>query len=260
MSTDLEWERWGAQDPYYGVLTNPDFRAAVMTPKAKEDFFNTGRWHVQGLMKTCRERLDPDFAPQRVLDFGCGVGRLVIPFGGMAAEVVGMDISPSMLAEAARNCEEQGATQVRLVPSDDELSAAEGLFDLVHSCIVLQHIPVARGTRIFERLVHKVAPGGIGALHVTFAWDYYRDNYGQPLPPPPKPTGLRAWWVQLQDRLRPPPPPPPPDDPEMQMNYYHLSELMFIVQQAGVTQLFVEFTDHGGAMGAYLYFRRPAAA
>ena len=43
----------------------------------------------------------------------------------------------------------------------------------------------------------------------------------------------------------------------MQMNYYNLSELMFILQRAGVQQVHTEMTDHGGALGAFLYFQKP---
>ena len=36
--------------------------------------------------------------------------------------VVGVDISPSMLAEARRNCDREGLDNVVLAPSDDDLS------------------------------------------------------------------------------------------------------------------------------------------
>ena len=45
-----------------------------------------------------------------------------------------------------------------LVRSDDTLSAVEGSFDLVHSCIVLQHIEIPRGRQLFAQLVGKVRP------------------------------------------------------------------------------------------------------
>ena len=56
-----------------------------------------------------------------------------------------MDVSPSMLAEARRNCEAHGVANVSLVPVRRQLSGAEGEFDLVHSYIVLQHIEIRRG-------------------------------------------------------------------------------------------------------------------
>jgi hypothetical protein len=50
-----------------------------------------------------------------------------------------------------------------------------------------------------------------------------------------------------------------PADPEMQMNYYNLSELTFVLQRAGVRWFHTELTDHGGALGAFLYFQMPCA-
>ena len=178
-----------------------------------------------------------------------------------------MDISQSMLEEAARNCESKGIVNAMLVTSDDDLSAAHGAFDLVHSCIVLQHIEIARGRELFRRLVGKIRPGGYGAVHVTFAWDAYPDSYGQ-IPPPPAPPPPTAWTlfkqavktvlgVSAPKQARPVEAPEPDRDPEMQMNYYNLSELMFILQRAGVQQVHTEMTDHGGALGAFMFFRVP---
>lgn len=51
--------------------------------------------------------------------------------------------------------------------------------------------------------------------------------------------------------------PAPPADPEMLMNPYNLSELAFMLQTAGVASFSVEFTDHGGELGVFLFFRKP---
>lgn len=49
-------------------------------------------------------------------------------------------------------------------------------FDLVHSCLVLQHIPVKRGLEIIEQLRACVAPGGVLAVQVPLetrrSWVY----------------------------------------------------------------------------------------
>ena len=224
-----------------------------------------GRLHVEYVLGNCRNHLDPTFAPQRVLDFGCGVGRVLLPFANVAAEVIGVDISPSMLAEARRNGESQGVTNAQFLMSDDSLSAVQGDFDLVHSCIVIQHIEIARGLRLFEELVRRVRPGGIGAIQVTFAWDIHSSNQGV-RPPPASLSPWRAWLACTRSLLGmgPKAPSAPADsgaagaDPEMQMNFYDLSQLMFIIHQAGCSAVHSELTDHGGAIGAFMFFRRSA--
>jgi SAM-dependent methyltransferase len=266
MSTDHHWELWGARDPYFGVLTHPKFRTAEITEEAREEFFVGGQVHAAHVLNVCRAHLDAAFNPQRVLDFGCGVGRIAIPFASGAAEVVGVDVSPSMLAEARRNCDARGAPHVRLLPSDDTLSAVDGQFDLVHSCIVLQHIEVPRGRELFRQLVERVRPGGIAAIQVTFGWDVHAATFGLPPPPVPEPppgplAGVKAGLRQLIGST-PPSSTPAADtasaDPEMQMNFYNMSELLFIAQQAGTQAMYTELTDHGGALGAFMFFRKAA--
>ncbi len=265
MSTDRDWEDWGARDPYYGVLTHPRFRTATLTPEAREEFFHSGRVHAEHVINTVRTHIDPAFAPQRILDFGCGVGRVLIPFAHMAGEAVGMDISPSMLAEAGRNAEAQGVNNLRLLLSDDKLSALQGDFDLVHSCIVLQHVEIPRGRELFRQLVQRIRPGGMGALQVTFAWDYHDTTFGQPpLAPSPAAQGsLDRLKTRLRGLFSPAAQPPEfaiRKDPEMQMNFYNLSELLYLMQKAGARSLHTDVTNHDGALGVFMFFRREVSA
>ena len=244
MSTDAEWEKWGRQDPYFGVITNPKFRGRNLDEAARSEFFESGRWHAQYVLAACQRTIDPAFAPQRVLDFGCGVGRLLIPFAAQAREVVGVDVSISMLQEARRNCDRDAVHNVTLLRGDDELSALDGQFDLVHSAIVFQHIEPERGRVIFARLVDRLAPGGVGAIQVTYAKARHAVTWGWP-PPPEAPPVLAV-------------PTPPGQDPAMQMNSYRLNDLLFALQQAGIQRFSTEFTDHGGELGVFLFFQKPA--
>ena len=260
MSTDIEWEKWGATDPYFGVITLPQFRAANLTEDDKREFFASGRHHVEVILKTCRHYFDSSFSPRRVLDFGCGVGRLVIPFADLADWIVGVDVSPSMLTEARKNCIERGLHHIDLVISDDSLSSLDEPFDLVHSSIVFQHIDVLRGRKLFSRLVQLIKPGGLGAIHITYGKAYYAGSFGNP--PTPSETNTTvvrsnnlAWLKRYRKDITPTT--PKSGDPEMQMNAYSLSEIGFILQQAGIMRFFAEFTDHGGELGVILYFQRP---
>ena len=260
MSTDIEWEKWGASDPYFGVITLPKFRSANLTEDNKREFFDSGRHHVEVILETCRRYFAPSFALRRVLDFGCGVGRLIIPFADLAEWVVGVDVSPSMLIEARKNCIDHGLRHVDFVVSDDSLSSLDEPFDLVHSSIVFQHIDVLRGRRLFSRLVELIKPGGLGVIHVTYGKAYYANSFGVPpgLPMAAIPTARPKKFAWLRrHRREDAAAPKETGDPEMQMNAYNLSELGFILQRAGVPRFFAEFTDHGGELGVILYFQRP---
>src|SRR6266852_4183437 len=169
MSTDTDWEEWGRRDPYFGVITDPKFRSGKINEDAKREFLASGESHVHSVLSTIRKHIDPGFEPRTVLDFGCGVGRLLIPFAKVAEDVVGLDVSPSMLQEARRNCGEQRLHNVRLLRSDDDLSTLTGEFNLIHSCIVFQHIPVERGRALFSKLLGHLCAGGVGAIQLTYS-------------------------------------------------------------------------------------------
>jgi 2-polyprenyl-3-methyl-5-hydroxy-6-metoxy-1,4-benzoquinol methylase len=244
MSTDIAWEEWGRRDPYFGVITDPKFRRSEMDDHVKREFFESGESHAHGVLTTIRRYIDPEFAPRTVLDFGCGVGRLLIPFAKVADEAVGLDVSSSMLQEAQRNCDEHGLRNVRRLDSDDSLSTLTGTFDLIHSCIVFQHIPAERGRAIFSKLLQHLRPGGVGAIHLTYSKTRFASTHGiapAPLAAMPSPDAS----TQLI---------PSGADPEIQMNPYNLNEILFLMQRRGVQQFHAEFSDHGGELGVFLFF------
>jgi 2-polyprenyl-3-methyl-5-hydroxy-6-metoxy-1,4-benzoquinol methylase len=251
-STDLAWEQWGRRDPYFGVITLPQFRRQAMTEAARGEFFESGQVHVRFVLDYIRHFIDAHFAPRRVLDFGCGVGRALLAFAAAAPQVTGVDISPSMLKEARRNCDRQQLANVQLLLSDDQLSHVTGTFDLIHSCIVLQHIPVARGRRLLTRLLALLQPGGVGAVQVTYGKAQYTDNYGaaavETAPVSPKAEATAARSIAASEGN---------SDPEMQMNAYPMNQILFLLHQSGIRRMHVEFTDHAGELGVFMFFQKP---
>ncbi|MET0506883.1 MAG: class I SAM-dependent methyltransferase, partial [Burkholderiaceae bacterium] len=245
--TDVEWEKWGARDPYFGVLTHDRYRASTITADDYLAFFESGHGHVEAVLASCRHHFGEGFQPRRVLDFGCGVGRVLLPFAELCEAVVGVDVSESMLVEARRNCARFGVTNATLVRADDTLSAIEGHFDLVHSTIVFQHIECERGLDLIARLVELVAPGGGVSIHVTYGRDYGECRYGRPVPQQPQPLRSRPLYRRVLSlvgglvRLGRPPVPEPiapaaaAADPLMMMYHYDLGRIAYILHSAGAT-------------------------
>ncbi|MBA3686919.1 MAG: class I SAM-dependent methyltransferase [Planctomycetes bacterium] len=246
-STDEEWEKFGKDDPYFGVVSCDQFRKSSLTDAGREEFFRSGQRHIDEVFAKIRTHLDPGFAPKRALDFGCGVGRLVLPLAGMVGEVTGVDISESMLAEARRNCASRSVGNATFVTSDDRLSQVTGTYDLVHTYIVLQHIPVQRGMRILERLVALLADGGVGVVHLTYAKAYANRRFIQFAK---KHIPLAVNLINLVKGRR-------FSAPHMQMNTYHLNQVFLAIQRSGAVGCHSEFTDHGGELGVTVYFRKP---
>jgi SAM-dependent methyltransferase len=180
------------------------------------------------VLQTIRTAFHFDFVPERTLDFGCGVGRLVIPFARAGSNVVGVDISRSMLAEARRNCEQLRLSNVELLHSDDGLSAVSGRFDLVHSCLVLQHIPPRRGRRIIGELIKRVRLGGFVVLQF-----YYRCN---------APLVLRAlvracYAVPFANYARNLVRGRPVREPAMELHVYDLPRVLHCLASVGINDI-----------------------
>ena len=249
--SDRDWEAFGKRDPYFAVLTAPEFHGAL-TGSARDKFFASGEEHIEMMFSIIQQSLDASFAPQTALDFGCGVGRLVIPLARRCAAVTGVDISRSMLAEARRNCEAAGLRNVSLVEGDDELSRVGGTFDFVHSYIVLQHIPVERGERLIARLASLIAPGGVGMFQVPYTTGRKtladRALYWSRMHVP----GARALLNLARRRSV--------DTPVMQMNAYSITNLLDILRDAGCREVHVRYSDHDGARGALLFARKSDAS
>jgi SAM-dependent methyltransferase len=246
LSTDAAWEEWGRRDPYFATLTDPKFRRSDLTELNRREFFESGRLHVGYVMQMVRKHIDDSFEPKRILDFGCGVGRVLVGFATDGREVIGVDVSPAMLHEARMNCENLGARNVHLLQSDDALSTLTGQFDLIHSCMVFQHIPVERGRAIFSRLLQHLRAGGVGAVHVTYSKSQFAPTHGV-APIAARASTPKIKGVRTQAHR----------DPEMQMNPYNLNEWCFLMQLHGVNRFQAVFTDHGGELGVFLFFQKP---
>jgi SAM-dependent methyltransferase len=248
--SDRDWDRFARTDPYFAVLTDPKYHGAL-SEADRAEFFRTGERHVSEMLSIIRSRLHPDFAPGSALDFGCGVGRLLIPLAARCRDVTGVDVSPAMLDEARRNCAAAGASQVRFIPGDDTLSAVRGKFDFVHTYIVLQHIPVARGERLVRELASRLAPDGVGAFHAT---------YMQPTSPLRRALYWArtrvpgAHWALNVARGR------SPRTPLMQSNRYSVTRLLDILSEAGCPEVHVRFTNHDGYRGVLLFARKGVSA
>lgn len=132
------WSELGANDPLWAVATVDAKRRGKWATK---DFFETGerdvaRYHDL-LMRVAG--CPPEF--DHILDFGCGVGRLSLPWGRRATRVTGVDISPGMIATGQQFGKSVSNVELRLNEEPDLLCFEDDRFDLVFSHICLQHIP-----------------------------------------------------------------------------------------------------------------------
>ncbi len=90
----------------------------------------------------------------KVLDLGCGIGRLTKPMAAKCSEIIGVDFSVEMIEQAKKYL--TSVCNVRLVQNNGmDLSLFEdSYFDFVYSMITFQHIP---SLAIVENYVSEVA-------------------------------------------------------------------------------------------------------
>jgi SAM-dependent methyltransferase len=158
-----DWTTLGAADPLWAVHVAPDKRGGQWDV---EEFLALGRQDVA----TAREWLRALGLPvtwRRVLDFGCGAGRLSQALAEHAEEVVGVDVSEPMLATAGKL--DRSGGKCRFVHNDvpDLSRFAAGEFDLVYSELVLQHLPLDAIEAYLAEFMRVLHPGGVAVLQCT---------------------------------------------------------------------------------------------
>jgi SAM-dependent methyltransferase len=111
---------------------------------------------------------------RRVLDLGCGIGRMLPALSRSCALAVGVDVSAGMLAEARRRC---GASpNLLLVRSSgrDLAMFADGSFDLVLAVDSFPYLHLSEiAEPIFAEAARLLAPGG----HLAILNYSYRDDF-----------------------------------------------------------------------------------
>lgn len=133
--------------------------------------------HEQGLPQSCvehrfaRERtvveswFDGLASDSSVLDVGCGAGAWTTLFSQRYQRVVGVDMSPNMLAAARANL--GGATNVELIEGNALLVPIEGSFDAAFVGGMLMYLNRADAVALLKRLRLLVPKGPIVLRETT---------------------------------------------------------------------------------------------
>jgi 2-polyprenyl-3-methyl-5-hydroxy-6-metoxy-1,4-benzoquinol methylase len=140
-----------------------------------EEFFNDIYFRTVPLPQPRTIAAQTEFMVQRlglrpgmsVLDVGCGLGLHAVELARLGISVVGLDLSPSMLARASSEAKELGLT-IEFVQGDMREMTFEASFDAVLSWgTTFGYFDDDQNRQVVERLHRALKPGGLLLLDVV---------------------------------------------------------------------------------------------
>lgn len=248
-----DWERFAAREPYFAVLTAPEYLRQNLTPERRRAFFESGEALVASMFRAIELQLSPYFNPSAILEYGCGAGRLAIPLarraGRNAGWVTAVDRSPAMLDAARREADEHGVSNVRFRTPAELFSGSRETFDFITCYFVMQRLPPDQGLPLLAGLLDRLTPKGVGVFHIPF-----RSTASTAL------TALR--WLRsavpgvnaLANTARR----RPAREPFVRSYTYDLAAVFGVMKAGGIETMHVAFEPHEGLETALLYVEKPA--
>jgi SAM-dependent methyltransferase len=205
------WQHLGEADPHWSVLTAEHYRADRIAEHA-DRFYESGRGDVARLLATLDRNGVDARGLGRVLEFGCGVGRLTRWLAEAFRHVHGVDISRAHLAHARSYLDGEGVANVALghLATLDDLDRLPRA-DLVYSVIVLQHNPPPVIRHALGCLLRRLNPGGVACIQL--------------------PTYRPGYHFRLDEYLA------RPASPEMEMHVLPQREVFEVLRREGCTPL-----------------------
>ena len=157
-----DWDARAKENARYYVSTGK-------TDWSDEEFFRSGEQTVSEEILTdmtniCQGR-NP--AEMRVLEIGCGAGRITRALAGLFGEVHAVDVSGEMVAKARAALAGRPNAFVYQNNGKDLTAIGDRVFDFAFSTIVFQHIPSYEVIENYVREVNRLLrPGALFKFQV----------------------------------------------------------------------------------------------
>ena len=149
---------------YYSSQNFHGIKGGYLNPKAsvtydpitKFSLIPNETWVRQKLIKAIGKQ------PQRILDLGCGTGSmtLMLKQAFPKAEVIGLDLSPYMLAMANYKAKQARIDIQWLHSKAEATSFSEASFDLVTASLLFHETPPTISQSILKECCRLLLPGG----------------------------------------------------------------------------------------------------
>jgi len=133
-----DWDERAKIDAMYFVKTN--------LGQTKKDFWDCKKYRDRSILGIKTQRYNQiinkkNLSEMRVLEIGCGIGRILISMSEIFGEVYGVDVSKKMIEIAKKYIKEIPNCKVFENNGSDLSRFPKNYFDFCFSAIVFQHIP-----------------------------------------------------------------------------------------------------------------------
>ena len=180
---------WNHYDREYGLKPHPiqtdarivpsgDLVDLIQSPQmgTEHGYFGSGYRNILAYFK---ELHDHGFRPdrmERILEFGIGLGRLMIHYFPFKAELHGCDVTPDVLVHTRKNLGER--VHIENTGLEPPLPYEDSFFDYVYANSVFTHIPCPSVEAWVAELHRIIKPGGCLIVTVFDASLFYPNrNY-----------------------------------------------------------------------------------
>ena len=148
------WDKAARDHLLVAILDSPETRNG---DTAWQSFDATGHDTARSLLGF----VHPD---ARVVDLGCGIGRVLRPLAAHCKEIVGVDISSEMLEEAQGYLSGVGNAQLLRTPGRTLPGIEDASVDFLYSLLCLIHVDRRSTFRYLGEIKRVLQPNGVAYL------------------------------------------------------------------------------------------------
>ncbi len=193
-----EWQRLGQTEPYWSVVTQPQYFKAEFEAH-RQQFFDSGNYSCQILLASLRRCGMNPADLETCLEVGCGVGRVTTYLARAFTNVIAADISSQHLELAKQHLQAKQINNVNLqywqtVHMMDQLP----MVDVIFTVITLQHNPPPVMAWMLQKLLSKLRAGGVASIQIPTYRNGYIFEVERYLHSPP-PNTLEMHFLPQQD-------------------------------------------------------------
>jgi len=153
-----KYEEWMRNDWELRAKKNPFYFIRTVKNQSEEEFWKSGYTDRNSILEreSIKEKLGKKFDELKVLEIGCGIGRILIPMSEKFQEAVGVDISQEMINIGKQKTTNYPNCKILINNGTDLSDLTSNYFDFCYSFIVFQHIPEKQIVKNYIKEVARV--------------------------------------------------------------------------------------------------------